>query len=259
MLRASGATVLVDIDHFKAGQTVKGQMDGLQDSADQHVLVLTNDYLASPYCRHEMAKAIAADPGFAMGKVLPNRRDDKPWPSDLAGISGLGSEPLYIDLQNDTDGDQWDLLIRSADLNLPGTDAPTWLRALDQTATHLERGESVNLVVRNGDVDWRLWLDQLTETRFGKLAAVDLEHPRAMPRRGLIGEILKATGRSHADVPPPPDDLPLLADAFEHGGRSCLALKHFDSVKHRGRLRPGLLCLASLGGDGRQAAGPARP
>lgn len=233
VLRASGATVSVDIDHFEAGQTVIGQMDGLQDSADRHILVLTKDYVGSPYCQHELAKAIEADPGFATCKVLPIRLDDTPTPPDLAGMSGLGSEPLYINLQADTERAPWDLLIKSAGLDLPGTDAPTWLRALDQTATHLERGESVNLVVRNGDVDWRFWLDQLRETRFNQLAAVDLEHPRAVPRNGLIGEILTATGRSHTNVPPPPDDLPLLADAFEHGSRSYLALKHFDSVKHR--------------------------
>lgn len=98
-----------------------------------------------------MAKAIEADPGFATSKVLPIRLDATPTPPDLAGMSGLGSEPLYVDLQNDTDSAPWDLLIKSAGLDLPGTDAPAWLRALDQTATHLERGESVNLVVRNSN------------------------------------------------------------------------------------------------------------
>ena len=47
VLRAAGAEVLVDIDHFKAGQTVTGQMDRLQRRASRHVLVITADYVAS--------------------------------------------------------------------------------------------------------------------------------------------------------------------------------------------------------------------
>ena len=54
-----------------------------------------------------------------------------------------------------------------------------------------------------------------------------------MSRKGLIAEILKATGRGNATVPPPPDDLPFLGDAFKNGGRSYLAIKHFDCVTHR--------------------------
>jgi TIR domain-containing protein len=54
VLSAAGGKVLVDIDHFKAGQTVIGQMDALQSSASCHVLVIIADYVASPYCRHEM-------------------------------------------------------------------------------------------------------------------------------------------------------------------------------------------------------------
>ncbi|MGI9487601.1 MAG: hypothetical protein ACR2RF_17330 [Geminicoccaceae bacterium] len=36
VLRASGAEVLVDVDHFEAGMTVIGQMDKLQSKADRH-------------------------------------------------------------------------------------------------------------------------------------------------------------------------------------------------------------------------------
>ena len=68
-------------------------------------------------------------------------------------------------------------------------------------------------------MDWRAWFDQFTATRFKQIAVVDLGHPRAVPRNGLISEILKATGRSNAAVPPPPNDLPYLADAFENGSR----------------------------------------
>jgi hypothetical protein len=233
VLRAAGGKVLVDIDHFLAGQTVIGQMDSLQSTASRHLLLITSDYVASDYCRHEMDQAIKSDPSFAASKVLPVRLDSTPLPLALAGTSGLGSAPVYADLRDGKNAAAWDLLLNSCFLSLPGTDAPTWLRALDQTKTYLERGESVNLVVRNRNVDWRAWIEQFAATRFKEIAVVDLGHPRAVPRNGLISEILKATGRSNTAVPPPPNDLPFLADAFETGSRSHLALKHFDYVKDR--------------------------
>ena len=204
ILRAAGGTALVDVDHFKAGETVMGQMDELQGAAGRHLLLVTSDYLASAYCLHEMDQAIESDPGFATGKVLPIMLDGTPLPPQLASAGGLASGLLYVDLQDDKKVAAWALLLNSCKLGLPGTDAPTWLRTLDETKTHLERGESVNLVIRNRKVNWRLWLDQLTQTRFKQIVVVDLEHPRAVPRNGLISEILKATGRSNSDVPPPP-------------------------------------------------------
>ena len=236
VLRAAGAEVIVDIDNFKAGQTVIGQMDKLQRRAGRHVLVITADYLASDYCRHEMEQAIKSDPGFAESKVLPILQDGTPPPSALAGAGGLGSAPLHVDLHDDKSAAAWELLLKSCASRLSGVDAPSWLRALDQTRTHLERGESVNLVVKNG-VDWRVWFDQLAATRFKEIAVVDLGHPRATPRNGLIGEILKATGRSNVNVPLAPNDLPYLA-AFEKGSRTHLALMHFDYVKDRPHYGP---------------------
>jgi hypothetical protein len=233
VLSAAGGTVLVDKDRFKAGKTVIGQMDALQSTAEHHVLVITADYVASAYCRHEMEQAIKSDPHFADGEVLPVLLDATPLPPELGGAGGLGSVPLYVDLHDDKSADAWALLLKSCSLTLPGIDAPTWLRTLDQTRTHLERGESVNLVIRNRNVDWRVWIDQFTATRFKDIAVVDLGHPRAVPRNGLISEILKATGRSNVTVPQPPNDLPFLADAFENGSRSHLAVKHFDYVKDR--------------------------
>ncbi len=240
VLRTAGGRVLVDIDHFKGGRTVIGQMDGLQSRADLHVLVITANYVTSPYCRHEMEEAIKSDPGFTHGKVLPILQDGTPPPHELAGVGGLGSSPLYVDYFKDKDA-AWALLLKSCASRLSGVDAPTWLRALDQTRTHLERGESVNLVVKNGNVDWRAWFDQLAATRFKEIAVVDLGHPRAVPRNGLISEILKATRRSNAAVPQPPNDLPFLADAFENGSRTHLALRHFDYVKDRAHYGPDLL------------------
>jgi hypothetical protein len=239
VLRAAGAEVLVDIDHFKAGQTVIGQMDKLQRRAGRHALVITADYMASDYCRHEMEQAIKCDPGFAKSKVLAIRRDDTPMPAALRGAGGLGSAPIYVDLRDDEKADAWELLLKSCALRLAGVDVPSWLRALDQTRTHLERGESVNLVVKNG-VDWRPWIDQFEATRLKGIAVVDLGHPRAIPRNGLIGEILKATGHGNVAVPQPPSDLPFFSDIFENGSRTHLALTRLDYVKDRGHYGPDL-------------------
>ena len=239
VLRAAGVKVLVDIDRFKAGQTVIGQMDKLQSAASRHVLVITADYVASAYCRHEMEQAIKSDPGFVDSKVLPILQDGTSLPPELASAGGLGSGPLYVDLRDDESAAAWELLLKSCSSTLPGVDAPTWLRALDQTKTHLKRGESVNLVVKNG-VDWRRWIDQLRETRFKEIAVVDLENPRTIPRDGLISEILKETRRSNANVPPPKRDLPFLANAIENGPRCHLAITHFDSVKRRDHYGPDL-------------------
>ena len=48
---------------FQAGKAGVGQMDAEQDKADVHVLVLSEDYLTSKFCRHEMDRAIAQGTG----------------------------------------------------------------------------------------------------------------------------------------------------------------------------------------------------
>jgi hypothetical protein len=64
------------------------------------------------------------------------------------------------------------------------------------------------------------------------LGIVDLESPAAVPRNGLLSEMLRVTGRSRA-VPPPPNDLPELAKAFADGRRAHVALIHFHRVAER--------------------------
>jgi hypothetical protein len=168
VLRAGGAEVLVDWERLRPGYAVVGEMNGTQDTADRHVLIITADYLASKYCLHEMNRAIKLDPGFPSGKVLPVKLDDSALPKRMEPL-------LYVDLRDTGADDKWQLLIRQCggDLRMA---APAWVAALDQTKKHLDRNESVNVVVR-GDVDWRAWLEQLRHTRFLKLPEVDLENP----------------------------------------------------------------------------------
>jgi hypothetical protein len=178
VLRASGVEVHVDRERFKAGFAVVGQMDAMQDQADRHVLVLSRDYLASNYCRHEMDRAIQVDPD--QGKVIPTRLDDSELPRKIKN-----SNPLHVDLRNGEAADQWQLLIGQCGGELH-MEAPAWIAALDKTERHLERNECVNVVVQKEHVAWRAWLDELRATRFPKLAEVDLENPLAIPRHGLI-------------------------------------------------------------------------
>ncbi len=71
VLKAGGADVLIDVERFGAGIAVHKQMDELQDRAQIHLLVLSPDYLASRPCLHEMQRAVASDPLFNTGSVLP--------------------------------------------------------------------------------------------------------------------------------------------------------------------------------------------
>jgi hypothetical protein len=63
-------------------------MDAVQDQADYHVLVLSKEYLASDYCKHEMDRAIDKDPHFKLGKYLRfSRREVSEWVQRQRGNS----------------------------------------------------------------------------------------------------------------------------------------------------------------------------
>ena len=107
-LRAGGVEVLIDRERFAAGRALVGQMDATQDAADVHVLVLSPEYLASDFCVHEMERAIATDPGFEHGTVVPVRRCDCPLPDAIRGPN-----PFYADLRDDGAAGPWDLVLRA--------------------------------------------------------------------------------------------------------------------------------------------------
>ena len=97
VLKAGGAEVLIDKERFQLGKAIVGQMDALQAQAERHLLVFSPDYLASAYCQHEMKKAVALDPSFSQGFIVPVMREacslPKPFPK---------TNPLYADLQDDS-------------------------------------------------------------------------------------------------------------------------------------------------------------
>jgi hypothetical protein len=222
-LHAGGAEVLIDVRQFGAGRSVLGQMDATQDQAARHVLVLSADYLASDMCCHEMKRALARDPEFVDGVVVPLRRDD-------AAVPPAIKPSLYIDLRDDLRAEQWDLLLKACDARL-GATAPDWLAARDEAGRFLENNRSVNLVV-HGDARWSALISDLCARPVLKLASVDLERGATVPRDGFVAAVLAALGGAR-NIPPPPRDLAEFDRILTERGLSRVALRHFDMVLFR--------------------------
>jgi nucleotide-binding universal stress UspA family protein len=174
-------------------------MDGWQDRANVSVLVLSPEYLNSPYCRHEMERAVARDPDFRRRCVVPVLLVPCVMPDAIKCPN-----PLYVDLTHDADPAQWDLVLQACDAAL-GAPAPEWLRARDQIARLLERNQSVNLIV-TGNPRWSRLVDHIRKDFQPDLAVVDLDRGTTASRRGLVSEILTACG-TKSGVPPEPEDL----------------------------------------------------
>jgi TIR domain len=225
VLRAGGAEIVIDREIFGVGRSVLGQMDETQDQAEVHLLVLSPDYLASPMCQHEMDRAVALDPKFAHGVVVPVLRVATSIPNSIRAPN-----PLYADLVDDGNVSAWDLVLRGVEADL-GTDAPSWLAARDEVRRFLGRGQSVNLVV-DGKAKWRPLLDDVGRGALSDLRLVDLERGAAASRRGLIQEILTAFGAA-TQVPPDPEDLGALDRFLSARSRSRLALVHFEHAARR--------------------------
>jgi len=231
ILRAAGCRqddVFVDWERFTAGRGVIGQMDAWQDRADLSLLVLSPDYLASDYCRHEMARAIALDPGFAHGKVLPVLRV----PCDLTAFTSHPNPPVWVDLTEDRRPDGWALLLRTLGADRLGTSAPHWLEVRDEVVAKVkDQQQSINLVVR-GQANWRALRDHLQEAWLPGLALVDLNDPATATLDGLVRSILQASG----DVTPVPRSkraVEALGALKSRPGKVFLALTHFDNVRAR--------------------------
>jgi hypothetical protein len=225
VLRAGGADVLIDVHRFQAGVAVHRQMDAIQDQAQIHLLVLSPDYLASAYCLHEMKRAVAADPSFSKGCVLPVVREACTLPPEIA-VPG----PLYVKLMDDSKGDQWDLVTARCEADL-GVSAAEWLRAREQVRDGILDGRSVNLVVM-GSPNHKGLLDQLRED-LGALAIVDLASGAAAGRQGLITEILHELGTKSEARRPPNDLRDLHTCVMAAPAPVRLAFRHFDILKSR--------------------------
>ena len=229
ILRAAGcAEVLIDRERFRAGRGVKGQMDATQDQADVSLLVLTPDYLASDYCRHEMARAIAADPDFKRGKMLPVKLAD----GDLSAFQRAHDTMNWVDLTNDTGPAPWALLLKSLDATRLNTAAPHWLDVRDEIVRKLrDQQQSVNLVVQ-GLPNWFALRDHLKEEWLPRLAIVNLDDPATATLQGLVKAILHACGCA-VDVPAGNGSVAALNALKSVSGQLLMALTHFDNIQAR--------------------------
>ena len=224
-LRYGGAEVLIDKERFKAGKAVLGEMDATQDKADIHVLVFSLEYLASPYCQHEMNRAIDKDPSFQRGIVIPVLREACTLPVQITQHN-----PIYVNLQDDKNSDQWHLLLQACKADL-GCAAPEWLQARDEIVRYFNRKDSVNLIV-SGNPKWKELISHIKEDCFPDLGIVDLESGATASRRGLVAEILKACC-SPTRVPRENEDLVELNRVLNERQISRLAIQHFDLVAYR--------------------------
>lgn len=224
-LRSGGIEIDLDYERFKAGVAIVGQMDKAQDEARATLLVLTDDYLKSDYCLHEMRRAFARDPHFSKGSTIPVKRDECEMPEEIKA-----AEPLIVDLSKDNNPDQWDRLLNACGAGL-GIDAPGWLSARDEILKLLTRHQSINLVV-TGNPKWREMIKHLRANHIPDLGVVDLAKGSTASRSGLVSEILKVC-RVHESVPEPPNDLGILDRALSAREQSIVALLHFDLAKDR--------------------------
>ncbi|HEY0838379.1 MAG TPA: toll/interleukin-1 receptor domain-containing protein [Azospirillum sp.] len=224
-LKAGGVDVRIDVERFRAGIAVHRQMDAEQDACDKHLLILSDEYLASAACRHEMERAIARDPAFDGGTIIPVRRMPCTLPPGIAIPN-----PLHIDLTDDGQPAAWERLLADCGASL-GTTALEWLRARDAIVRHLGDERSVNLVTREG-VKTRAWEALIEDARqtVGDLPRVDFQDTAVYSRPGLVRQMLAALGL-RVPVPNRPDDLSALGHALAAGAPRWLALTRFHLVQ----------------------------
>jgi hypothetical protein len=228
-LKAGGAEVLIDRERFKPGRTVVGQMDAVQDQADIHVLILSPDYLASAFCTHEMDRAIAKDPTFARGLVIPVMRVDCRLPPQIA----LPNPPLYIDLRDDRKPAPWQQLLSACCADL-GTDAVHWLDVRDELRQSLQRDVSANLVVVGQNVKWAAMIDDLAGVPGTRMSRVDLNSAWTNELPGLLACLLRSEGSAGPCPPAPRSLIDFQCELLARPSVSRVALTHFDMVTLRG-------------------------
>lgn len=227
VLSAGGAEVIVDYKVFAAGIALRKQISERQAAADVHLLVFTPDYFTSDYCLAEMRCAVATDPRFERGTVLPLVLQAYTLPPEIRG-----GDPLHVDLSGarNLDAEGWARVLRACGADL-GTTAPDWLRAY-RTALHaLRERRSVNLLVR-GHPKWRELLDQL-KLALPTLGVVDLQSGKTATQHGLVEEILRELVKFTGRLPKNGAHLAEFERQLEAAAPSLLALRHFDEVSKR--------------------------
>jgi TIR domain len=229
VLKASGIEILIDRERFKAGVDIVGQMDNTQDQAMQHVLCLSAEYLASKACQHEMRRAIASDPKFSKGNIIPLQLDTTPLPKELTGSRLTTPKPLWIGLADDRKPEPWrELLIASkGDL---GTCPVLWLEARDQTRQQLQQRKSVCLHVMNERANWRALMDNVLEGLQRPARKLDLDQGATKTRAGFVNCILDRPVRRLPAGDPGSELVELDVEVRAMASSLTLAISHFDHM-----------------------------
>ena len=225
VLEAAGVQPIVDRDRFVGGPPVIGQMDGAQDDADKSLLVLTPEYLASDFCRHEMDRALAKNQTMNDSHAVPLVRTDILLPQAI--------EPLLrVDLTNENNEDAWNLLMRACNGRL-AVSPPAWLEARDRVLRHVKDGQSVNLVTaKDAGRAWRSLVKHLQDC-LPNLGRLDLMSGASTTRHGFVRVFLDACQASR-NVPDRPNDLLALHQAINKKVVApIVALTHFEIAQGR--------------------------
>lgn len=223
ILEAGDAIVLMDRE-FEAGKRVIGQMDCLQDQADVHLLLFSPEYLVSDACRHEMERAIALDPNFRTGTIVPVKRVECILPDQIRL-----RDPLYVDLCDDSRPEGWHLLFMQCGVDL-GVDAATWLRTAHDVRLRLGDEKSVNLVM-SSTVKADSFVAFVARDRLLDLRVVDFANPATASKSGFVTTMLEACGASASARGT--SDWERFSQLKSISSRVRLAILHFDLVKNR--------------------------
>ncbi|HEY0838378.1 MAG TPA: toll/interleukin-1 receptor domain-containing protein [Azospirillum sp.] len=191
-LKAGGVEVRIDVERFRAGIAVYKQMDAEQDACDKHLLVLSDEYLASGPCRHEMNRAIARDPAFDGGTIIPVRRTPCTLPPGIAIPN-----PLYIDLTDDGQSAAWERLLTDCGASL-GVSPSKWISARDSLYRIMVDGRSANLIC-NDEANWKYLIENSEDIArqsgafISPVVAIDFHDPRTSSLSDFINLLNFAT------------------------------------------------------------------
>jgi hypothetical protein len=174
-----------------------------------------------------MQRALALDPDFMCGIVIPVCLDDAPLPAAIAA-----PDPLWVDMRKDPDPEPWQQLLLCCGANL-GVAAPVWLNVRDEIVRYLRRRQSVNLVVQSDGIHWRELIWHLRDEYFPQLACADLQNPGTIPREGLLNFILEELGAAHRVRRRPNDLLDFARILATYTAPLRIVVSHFDLVPHR--------------------------
>jgi len=205
-LRYGGADTLVDRTCFRAGKALFGQMDDLQDTADRTVAVLSEEYLNSQNCTHELKRAIERDSDFTLGSLIIVKRSECQLPPVIAT-----QNPLYVDLRDDLNAAAWNRLLQACDVGL-GAAATDWLGARDEILALMDRGQSVNLLVQ-GEPRWTNLIQHLRSDYIHDMGVVNLADGATTSRPALIEAQVAAAGGAGERLRPRAAARPNLASA----------------------------------------------